>query len=318
MSEKLPEIRVRTKISQEELEKKVGKIITDKDVTFVATNKCKVLKPNGDLLFIYIPKAVPEDILELSYPVLHAIQDVTDNRGLASGAKREKRHGARQARALGVKSSIIGNIDRMGGRFPYCRTTAWTGKHAEEFRSIFPLFEHLASVFEKYVPDRYNIQKRRADATEKDWIIGNTPYTTITVNNTYPTGVHKDVGDLHEGFSNLMCMRRGDYSGGILTFPEFRVGANLQDGDLLLMDAHEWHGNTQMTLHSEDAERISLVLYYRTNMVACGTPEEEIENAKKTVSPDFQPEDPKASDFVTTEFAGRHDPRDGIKIDIKS
>jgi len=71
-------------------------------------------------------------------------------------------------------------------------------------------------------------------------------------------------------------------------------------------------------LHSEDAERISLVLYYRTNMVACGTPEEEIENAKKTVSPDFQPEDPKASDFVTTEFAGRHDPRDGIKIDIKS
>ena len=31
-----------------------------------------------------------------------------------------------------------------------------------------------------------------------------------------------------------MCMRRGDYSGGILTFPEFRVGANLQDGDLFV------------------------------------------------------------------------------------
>ena len=54
MIEKLPEIRIRTRISQEELEKKVGKIITDKDVTFVATNKCKVLKPNGELLFIYI------------------------------------------------------------------------------------------------------------------------------------------------------------------------------------------------------------------------------------------------------------------------
>ena len=60
MIEKLPEIRIRTRISQEELEKKVGKIITDKDVTFVATNKCKVLKPNGELLFIYIPKAIPE------------------------------------------------------------------------------------------------------------------------------------------------------------------------------------------------------------------------------------------------------------------
>ena len=49
------------------------------------------------------------------------------------------------------------------------------------------------------------------------------------------------------------------------------------------MDAHEWHGNTELDLKSADAERISLVLYYRTNMLQCGTAEEEIEKAKKQI-----------------------------------
>jgi hypothetical protein len=99
------------------------------------------------------------------------------------------------------------------------------------------------------------------------------------VNNTYPTGVHTDSGDLEEGFSNLSCLRRGDYSGGIFVFPEYRVGFDMQDGDVLLMDAHQWHGNTRMELHSEDAERISIVCYYRTDMAKCGTAEEEAQRA---------------------------------------
>ena len=126
------------------------------------------------------------------------------------------------------------------------------------------------------------------------------PWTTVTVNNTYPTGVHKDQGDLDEGFSNLAVLRRGDYAGGHLTFPRYRVAVNMQDGDLILMDAHEWHGNTQMRLDSEDAERISVVLYYRTNMITCGTAEEEIEHAKRTASKALGIE-PTAADTVTTD-----------------
>ena len=69
--------------------------------------------------------------------------------------------------------------------------------------------------------------------------------------------------------------------------PEYRIAIDLQDGDLVLMDAHQYHGNTQLELQSEDAERISLVLYYRTEMLACGTlmdeATKEVAAKKKTI-----------------------------------
>lgn len=102
----------------------------------------------------------------------------------------------------------------------------------------------------------------------------------MTVNNTYSTGVHKDAGDLPEGFSCLSVLRRGIYDGGVLVFPEFRVGVDLQDGDAIYMDPHEWHGNTQIEKLSPDAERISCVLYYRTRMRECQDPDSELAKAK--------------------------------------
>lgn len=302
----LVELRVRTRIPEEELKQKVGKVITDRDLNVVLTGPTLVRKPDGSVLCIYLPGVLDKKLVGDAYPTLHTLQDKTDNRGLASGSQRMQRVGVidKTARAAKVKSSLIGYFERQGGRFPFCRTTAWTGANAEQFSGIFPLFNHIAEAFKTYLPDRYAAQSKRAAETDSGWVIGRTPYTTITVNNTYPTGVHKDVGDLDEGFSNLVVLRRGAYSGGILTFPEYRIGANMHDSDLILMDAHEWHGNTQMALDSEDAERISLVLYFRTNMIACGTPEEEAEHAKRTASPDFQFAEPAPADTVTTEYGG--------------
>jgi hypothetical protein len=298
----LVEIRVRTVIPDTELEKKIGKVITDKDYNVLLTGPAKVFKPNGELLCIYLPDSIPKKLKEQSYPILHEIKGKTNNRGMASGSVRVGRTGGngRNMDAHPVMSSVIGYFEKQGGRFPFCRTTAWTGQNADEFKSIFPLFKHIESEFKQYVPDRYARQKRRAEATNPQWVISDTPYSTITVNNTYPTGVHQDRGDLDEGFSNLCVLRRGKYKGGYLTFPKFRVSVDLQDGDLILMDAHEWHGNTQLNLEDEKAERISLVLYYRTNMVACGTPEEELAHANQVATKAFL--EPTVADTVTTEF----------------
>ena len=277
----LPTIRLRNKIPKEELDRKLGKIITDDDINILLTGPSRVLKPNGEPLAIYLPKAIPENIANVAYPILHTIQGLTDNRGLASGSERVMR--GKTSRANSVKSSIIGYFDPYKNWHPFCRTTAWTGSHAEKFGELIPLFENCGDHFKEHVPDRYAVQKRRCDSTKQEWVIGNSPFTTITVNNTYPTGVHVDAGDLVDGFSNLACLRRGEYTGGILTFPEFRLGIDLQDRDLVLMDPHEWHGNTALNLKSDDAERISLVLYYRTNMLECGTAEEEILKSRNQI-----------------------------------
>tara|TARA_R110002020_G_scaffold77761_7_gene196232 strand:- start:6147 stop:7049 length:903 start_codon:yes stop_codon:yes gene_type:complete len=297
----LVEMRVRSRVPEAELKQKVGKIITEKDYNVLLTGPTKVTLPNGKPLIVYLPNALKGAQFDKTYNILHEVREITDNRKLASGApsyKRQKRH-----RGKRVMSSLIGSVDPMG-QSPYCRTTAWTGKHTEQFSECYPVFNMIADLFKRYVPERYANQMERAKATAPEWMVGSTPYTTMTVNNTYPTGVHKDAGDLDTGFSCLAVWRRGQYSGGNLTFPEYRISVDMKDGDLMLMDAHQWHGNTELTLHSEDAERISLVLYYRTKMMACGTLEEEAEKerkAKRKVFKTGEEMDQEAmKEFVTT------------------
>jgi len=137
----------------------------------------------------------------------------------------------------------------------------------------------MADVFAEAVPDRHRTHVQWCQRTRPDWVIRGTPYTTITVNNTYATGVHTDKGDLDEGFSCLAVLRRGTYTGGCLTFPEYRVAVDLQDGDMLLMDAHEWHGNTELIKGDAEAERVSVVAYYRTAIAKCDTAEAEAAKA---------------------------------------
>jgi hypothetical protein len=275
----LVDIRVHTKISQAELDEKVGRIVTESDYNVRLTGPTRVSLPNGQPIVIYLPGIIPDVLAEAAYPILHPIREKTDQRHQASGSQSVQVGTSRKGR--NVASSILGSFESDKRRFPYCRQTAWTGKNTEQFRELYPLFGFIGERFAEYVPQRYGVQWDRAEATEPAFRIPGTPFTTITVNNTYPTGVHTDKGDLDEGFSCLAVLRRGDYTGGVFTFPEYRLAVDLQDCDLLLMDAHQWHGNTDIQLHSEDAERISVVLYYRTNMLSCGTPAEELAKGKR-------------------------------------
>ena len=48
----------------------------------------------------------------------------------------------------------------------------------------------------------------------------------------------------------------GDFSGGELVLPRFRIAFALRPGDLLIFDAEEVHGNLPII-----GERVSLALY---------------------------------------------------------
>jgi hypothetical protein len=266
------DLRLRTKISPQELEQKKGKLVTDEDYNVLLTRAVKIRKPDGKPLAIYLPGGVGPE-MEEAYPMLRKIKMQSDNRGLASGTVRVNAGGNR-TRAMPVHSGIMGAMDPVPNR-PVCRLTAFTREHVEAWTGTFPLLRRIAAQFAAHVPDRFAAQKARAEQTHHDWVVPGTPFTTITINNTYATGVHTDAGDLDEGFSCIAVGRAGHFSGGRLVFPEYRVAVDMQHGDLLLMDAHEWHGNTRLTKHSEDAERVSVVAYYRTQMAACGSADDE-------------------------------------------
>jgi hypothetical protein len=304
----LSEIRVRSRITAEAMEQRKKKVLTDVDHDIRLTGPTRVMGPDGRPLAVYLPGAV-KDEMDAAYPVLTTIRGLTENRGYASGTEQKFQQNNLQ-RAKPVMSSILGSFE-ASGFYKYCRLTSWTAQEMESrWPTLLPLFQRIAGHFAERVPDRYQAQMKYAGGCAPDWMIDGTPFTTITVNNTYSTGVHQDKGDLDEGFSCLAVARRGDFTGGKLTFPEYRVAVDLQDGDLILMDAHAWHGNTAITCECVEhrnsgerapgsephgsfarrvlsdgpcpdcgAERISVVCYFRTNMVKCGTVPEEQERA---------------------------------------
>jgi len=282
-------IRVRSRVSKEELDLKVGRVIGDDAYNVLLTGPTRVYMPNGKLLCVYLPGALKDHVTEEQYEVLHSLRkETTNNRGMASGSRATKVGEQKRQYFMHVSSNILGAFE-ASGTFKFCRTTAWTGRHVPEWGTLRPLLQRVAYEMKRYVNDRYEAQMTEIDRTHPDWVVPGTPFTTLTVNNTYPTGVHTDKGDLDAGFSTIAVLRRGSYTGGRFVFPEFRVAVDLQDGDLILMDAHQWHGNTALVCACGEkrtrmcetcgAERISLVSYMRTAMTSCGSEEEESRRA---------------------------------------
>jgi hypothetical protein len=80
--------------------------------------------------------------------------------------------------------------------------------------------------------------------------------------------MHTDKGDDEEGFGNLVVLERGEYTGGETCFPQYGLGVDVREGDVLFMDVHEVHGNLPMKSvkpaeGEKEAIRLSVVCYLR-------------------------------------------------------
>lgn len=181
---------------------------------------------------------------------------------------------------LEVNSGIIGYFDRYP-RFPYARETSFLINHRKQWELLQPFINRVNSIFKKYLPERYNIQKEMVSHVSPDWIIGNTAFSTITVNKSYRTACHKDAGDLKEGFGVMSYFQRGTLDGGYLVFPAYRVAVRFRHCDVALFDVHEWHGNTPIKAKSEDSMRVTCVFYLREDLLRCGDAAYELNRAKK-------------------------------------
>ena len=286
-----PIIQLRSKYGK--AEELAGKLLTERDVVVKLEGDADVYKPDGTPLCMLRRGGIPKGLSDNAYPALHELRKMTtDNRGIYAGATRlhaefedgskskNSRTRTADGKLLKVASAIVGYFDRQGGRFPFCRQTAFTGKEPEQWATVMPMVEHAGKLFKQVVPSRYERQLRECMKCS-DYVIGSTPFTTLTVNNNVaPSATHKDAGDFKDGFGLITVVRRGDYSGAWLVFPEYLVGVDLQDGDAFFFNSHDWHGVTPMVSNSPDAERISVVYYMREKMINCLPLDEELARAK--------------------------------------
>jgi len=175
-----------------------------------------------------------------------------------------------------VLSGIAGWFDRYP-RIPYGRSTSYTRDYFDLFKKSFPFLQRLDQGFRELVPTRWSNQRKAADKLDPQFLVPETVFTTITVNNNFRTAAHLDAGDFSDGLSNLLVVSNGgEYEGAYLVAPEYRIAIDVRPGDLLLINNHEViHGNTPIVLKDPNAERISLVCYFRDNMLNLGSKEYE-------------------------------------------
>jgi len=173
-----------------------------------------------------------------------------------------------------IKSGIIGYYDSISNfrsvskeenEGVRCRTTAFTKKHMDKFKNCLPIFKRIDRIYKKLVPTQYGIQKKAINKINKKFVIDDTIFTTVTVNKNFRTALHRDSGDLKEGFGNLVVVSdTDDYEGGYTMFPQYGVGVDCRSGDFLAMNVHEWHCNSEK---KGLGNRYSFVFYLREKML---------------------------------------------------
>ena len=169
------------------------------------------------------------------------------------------------------QSNIIGYYDKrdrnLGANAPPCRTTAFTSQQVEKWEKVVAFIEAMDKQFKRLIPRNHKLQYDEAHKTK--YVIKDTAFSTVTINYNWRTALHKDAGDLKQGFGNLVVCEEGKYKGGCTGFPQFKVAIDVRNGDFLAMDVHEWHCNTKITPIDKDFTRLSLVAYLREKMIKC-------------------------------------------------
>lgn len=286
-----PTIQLRSRINNPAFLR--GKMLQESDARILLHGDVDVYKPNGQPLLMLRRRAIPHSLTNNAYDALHFLRRYkTDNRGMYAGAARQQTQFAdgtlskssrtrqEDGKILHVASAVVGYFDRQGGWFPFCRETAFTASEVARWGTITPMVEHVADLFKQVAPKRYEAQQEACSRC-RDYVIGTTPFTTLTVNNNVaPSATHTDKGDFKDGLGVISVVRRGYYEGAWLIFPEYAIGADLNDGDVLFFNSHDWHGVTPMFEQSAKAERISIVYYMRARMVECLPPEQELARAQ--------------------------------------
>jgi len=263
-----------------------------------------VWKPDGSPLIRFRKGALNGEEVRAGYRNLRGAAKRSENRGIAAGSPTadrvptSRRKGFRllgknrytwtkedgtvsnTVVAVPVNSGVVGFYDRYP-RQPYCRETAFNIEHPEKFASALPFINGVDRVFRENHPERWRKQRSACERTSPDFVIGETAFTTITVNRNWQTAVHQDAGDYWDGYGVMASIRAGNFGGYYLVFPRFRVAVDMRTSDVLLADVHEWHGNTPPRNVRGRHERFSFVFYYREGMDECGSAAQELERASK-------------------------------------
>ena len=248
----------------------LNKKLKRSDIKTIIDHDADVYNENGMLLLRFRKNKLSKDKVDEFYDnVIRFALQKTSNRGSAVGSKSKNVYDNPK-----VMSNIIGYFDKLAPKqkFKYkmmgkplpkitVRETMFLQDYPDKFKKLVPLIKDIDNFYEQYVPENYGKQKQKANQTP--FRITGTAFTTITTNVNFQTTIHTDKGDDEDGFGNLVVIEKGEYTGGETCFPQYGIGVDVRNLDIIFMDVHQPHGNLPIILESKDAKRLSIVCYLR-------------------------------------------------------
>jgi len=255
---------------------KLSKIMNTKlkrnQIDKIITNDADVYTKEGKLLLKFRKNKLSKENTKTFYDnVINFAITPTSNRGSASGSKTKNVYDNPK-----IMTNIIGYFDKFSPIHKYLlkqqgkkfkvtvRETRFNMDYPEKFNKIVPFIKEVDKYYEKYIPENYKKQKKKANETP--FKINGTAFTTVTTNVNFQTTVHTDKGDDIEGFGNLAVIESGKYTGGETCIPQYGIGVDVRTNDILYMDVHQPHGNLPIQLETPDSKRLSIVCYLRKNI----------------------------------------------------
>lgn len=303
-SRKVPRVVAKRFFSDSEIEKIKGTNLDENSFDTLITSDVDVYTPEGELLMKFRKNAIPIPLAKLGSDHLQPFVRLTEARGVAAGksSKRTRTDGSVTNTTTNphVETGAAGYMDQ-NAMVRYCRMTALTWEYFRDFKEALPFIHHIDRLYEELIPEAYARQRAIHAGTNRNYVIEGTSFTTVTVNRNFNTAVHKDTGDFPGGFGNLAVYREGTWSGSYFCLPEFRLAVDMDNGDMLFVDVHRWHGNTPYinfnpapTAFSNAVNnpqkgmykagggdlRMSFVMYYREFMIACKQPAQELKDVQ--------------------------------------
>jgi len=265
---------VKKDYDDEKMLKLMNTMIKPKDIEFIIDHDADVYDINGTLLLRFRKNKLKNKNIKNFYDnvIDFATKSTSKNRGSTTGSKDKSVWTNPE-----VMSNIIGYFDKLSPIHKYLlkkrgqslpkitvRETKFVQDYPDKYKKLIPLIKEIDYYYKKYIPDRYVKQKKKANQTP--FRISSTAFTTITTNVNFQTSIHTDKGDDIEGFGNLAVIEHGKYTGGETCFPQYGIGVNVRNSDILYMDVHQPHANLPIKLETPDVKRLSIVCYLRTSI----------------------------------------------------
>ncbi len=222
---------------------------------------CRLVAPGlGTVAMLFtdkIPRSLWEEVFDACWPLVKALPS---NRATAAGfpsLPKIRKDGTLGPRR-GVPKQSLQHLrkhgtaaDVLGFQGGPDDKSHFTERHLALLNMIYPLTELVDGIYRANSP-LYEHQESviRLFPNRRLW---STAFSSIYLSKKWATSFHRD-GNLNGAMTALMAT--GDFKGGDLVIPRWRIGIKLRPGDLLLFDAEELHGNLEI-----EGDRLSFAFY---------------------------------------------------------